>query len=148
MQEQIERDLKTAMLAGDRLKVETLKTLKSALQYEAVNRSIKLTDMSDDKVMLVLAREAKKRQEAADMYGQAGDDQRRQKEQAEKNIIDAYLPAKLSETELAELVEKEIAKNTATAADMGKVIGAVRAAAGASADGAVIAKLVKDKLKP
>jgi uncharacterized protein YqeY len=148
MQEQIERDLKTALLSGDRLTAETLKTIKSALQYEALNHSVKPAEMTDEQIQLTLSREAKKRQEAADMYAQAGEDERRQKEMDEKAIIDSYLPEKMPEQDLIKLVEAEVAKvPAATISDMGKIIGSVRAIAGASSDGALIARLVKEKLK-
>jgi uncharacterized protein YqeY len=147
MQEQIERDLKAALLSRDRVKTETLKTLKSALLYEAVNKSLARDQMTDEQVQLVLSREAKKRQEAADMYAEAGESERAAKEQAEKTIIAAYLPEQMSEEQIVKLVEGQIsAKPGATMADMGKLIGAVKAKAGASADGAVIARIVKEKL--
>jgi len=145
MQQQIESDLKAALLAGDRQTVETLKTIKNALLYEAVNKSTDRAKMSDDQVRLVLSREAKKRQEAADMYAEAGELQRSQNELSEKSIIEKYLPEQMSEAEIAKLIESEVSDDM-TVKDMGRIIGAVKAKAGASADGSIIAKLVKEKL--
>jgi uncharacterized protein YqeY len=72
MQQSIERDLKAALLSGDKEKVEVLKGLKNALQYEAVNSGAKLDELTDEQIQKVFAREAKKRQEAADLYKNAG----------------------------------------------------------------------------
>jgi uncharacterized protein YqeY len=147
MQEQVEKDLKAAMLSGDKAKVEVLKGIKSALQYEAVNLKSADRSLSDEQIQKVLAREAKKRQETAELYKNANEKERAAKELSEKEIIDIYLPNQLSEEEVDKAVTEEIQKSGASSqADMGKVIGAVRARLGASADGAVIARLVKEKL--
>lgn len=147
MQEQIERDLKAAMLAGEKEKAEVLRGLKNALQYEAVNAKSQNRALSDEIVQKVLARESKKRQEAAEIYKNANETERAQKELAEKEIIDNYLPKQLSEEEISGVVKEEITKLGASSqADMGKVIGAVRARLQARADGATIARLVKERL--
>lgn len=147
MQEQIERDLKAAMLAGEKEKAEVLRGLKNALQYEAVNAKSQNRALSDETVQKVLARESKKRQEAAEIYKNANETERAQKELAEKEIIDNYLPKQLSEEEISGVVKEEITKLGASSqADMGKVIGAVRARLQAQADGATIARLVKERL--
>jgi uncharacterized protein YqeY len=96
----------------------------------------------------VFAKESKKRQESADLYKQGSDDQRAQAELTEKAIIDAYLPAQLSEEEIAAMVEEVIAQTDASGPQaMGQVIGQVKAKAGASADGAVIARIAREKLQ-
>jgi uncharacterized protein YqeY len=147
VQEQLQSDLKAAMLAGDKNKVEVLKGIKSALQYEAVNIKSEDRSLSEEQIQKVLARESKKRAETAELYENAGERDRANKELAEKEIIDAYLPKQLPEEEIAKVVDVEIAKTGASsAAEMGKVIGAVRGKLGVQADGSVIARLVKEKL--
>lgn len=147
MQEQIDKDLKEAMLAGDKAKAETLRGVKSALLNEAIATGARDTGLNDDAIQKILARESKKRQEAADLYKQGGADDRASQELAEKTIIDAYLPQQLSEAETAKLVDEEIAKvPDVSMQNMGQIIGAVRARAGGTADGALIAELVKEKL--
>jgi uncharacterized protein YqeY len=147
MQEQIEKDLKEALLAGDKQKAETLRTIKSALQNEAIAQGARDSGLSDDQIQKILAREAKKRQEAADLYQKGGAADRAEKEMAEKTIIDSYLPEQLSEEEVAKTVDEEIAKaGNPTMQDMGRIIGAVRGRLSGQADGALIAKLVKEKL--
>jgi|SRR4051812_34176642 uncharacterized protein len=147
MQDRIEQDLKEALLAGDKEKTETLRTIKSSLQNEAIAQGARDSGLSDEHVQKILARESKKRQEAADLYQRGGAADRASAELAEKAIIDAYLPEQLSEAEIAKAVDDEIAKaGSPTMQDMGRIIGAVRGRLGARADGALIAKLVKDKL--
>jgi uncharacterized protein len=149
MLQQIEKDLKNALLAGDKTKVETLKVIKSSLQYEAMAKKTKLEDLNDEQIQAVLARESKKRAEAAGLYDKAGETERAAREKTEKALIDSYLPAQMDASELEAIVQDELAKaNGATMADMGRIIGAVRARAGAGADGALIARLVKEKLNP
>ena len=147
MQEKIDQDLKQAMLAGDKTKAETLRTLKSALQNEAIAQNARDSGLSDDQVMKVLQRESKKRLEAAELYNRGGSDDRANAEMDEKAVIDSYLPEQMGEEELAKLVDEQIAATGAAGPqDMGKVIGAVKAKVGAAADGGAIAKLVKEKL--
>ena len=147
MQQQIDKDLKEALLAGDKAKVETLRGLKAAILNEAVARNARDTGLSDDQIQNILAKESKKRQEAADLYQQGGSQDRASQELAEKVIIDGYLPEQISDQEIAKLADEAIAATDAAGMqDMGKVIGAVKAKAGNSADGSVIARIVKEKL--
>lgn len=147
MQEQFEADIKAALLGGDKRKAETLRGIKSALQYEAVSLKIKPPELSDERVQSVLAREAKKRTEAYQLYQKAGETERAANELSEKKIIEAYLPAQLGEEEIAAAVGEEISKiNSPAPSDMGRIIGAVRSRLGPAADGATIARLVKEKL--
>lgn len=147
MQQQIERDLKTALLQGEKEKVETLKSLKSALQYEAVAKKLKLEELDEEQIQSVLAREAKKRQEAQQLYENAGETDRAAKEAREKETIQSYLPEQLSEQQVADIVKEEVSKvDSPTMQDMGRIIGAVKTRTGNSAEGSLIAKLVKDSL--
>jgi uncharacterized protein YqeY len=147
MQEQIDKDLKEAMLAGDKAKAETLRGIKAAILNEAVAQNARDTGLSDDAIQKILAKESKKRQEAADLYKQGGSEDRASAELAEKVIIDAYLPEQMGEDEIAKLADEAIAATGAAGMqDMGKVIGAVKAKAGNTADGSVIARIVKEKL--
>lgn len=148
MQEQIERDLKSALLAGDKTTAETLRNLKSAILNEAISQNARDTGLPDEQIQKILAKESKKRQEAADLYTQGGSQERADAELAEKAIIDGYLPEQLSQADVAKLVQQEIAAaGSPTMQDMGKIIGAVKAKTGGQADGALIAKLVKEGLQ-
>lgn len=147
LKQQIDIDLKAALLAGETTKVETLRGLKSSILYAEVAAKKRDVGLTDDEILALLAKEAKKRQESADLYVQGGSAERAEKELAEKAIIEAYLPAQLSEAELLEHIDTAIAETTAQGPQaMGQVIGKVKAKAGSSADGAVIARLVKERL--
>ncbi len=147
LEQQIEQDLKAALLAQSALKVETLRGLKSAILYAKVAESSRDTDMTDEQLIPLLAKEAKKRQESIDLYKQAGDTVRADKEAQEKEIIEGYLPQQLSEGELAQIVDSVITSQGASdMSAMGAVIAEVKQKTQGAADGATIAKLVKEKL--
>jgi len=146
--QRIEADLKTALLSGDKKTAETLKTVKSSLQYEAVSQSRKLEELKDSDIEPVLQKEAKKRQEAAELYEKAGEQSRSDNERQEKAIIAKYLPQQKDESEISEAITEAISKiDNPSNADMGRIIGAVKAKFGSSADGAVIARLTKQQLE-
>ena len=145
LEQQIEADIKAALLGGDKVRALTLRMVKSALLNVKVNTGKRDVGLNDDEVITILAKESKKRQESADFYVQGRAQDRADKELAEKVIIDSYLPEQLDESEVVALIESTLAELGASA-NMGQAIAAVRARAGANADGALIAKLVKEKL--
>lgn len=148
LRQQLDDDVKAAMLGGDTLRTETVRGLKSVILYADVAAKKRDTGgISDDEILALFAKEVKKRDESAKLYIQGGSQERADKELAEKAIIEGYLPAQISEAEIAALVDAAIADQGATGLQaMGAVIGAVKAQAGNSADGSVIARLVKEKL--
>jgi uncharacterized protein YqeY len=147
LEDKLEQDLKTALLAKDARRVSVLRGLKSVLLNVKVAEGKRESGLQDDEVLAIFAKEAKKRQESADLYKQGGDEDRQSDELAEKAIIEEYLPEQLSEEELGKLVDEAIAATGAKEPkDMGKVIGMVRSKAGAGADGGLIAKIAKEKL--
>jgi uncharacterized protein YqeY len=148
LEQQIERDIKTALLAGDSRRVSTLRGVKAVLLNVKVATGQRETGLADDVVLAQLAKQSKQRQESADMYVKGGDQARADGELAEKAIIDAYLPAQLGELEIAKLVDDAIIETGADGLGaMGQVIAHVRQEAGAAADAAVIARLAKEKLQ-
>lgn len=149
IRQQLEDDVKAALLKGDRVRVETLRGLKSAILYADVAAKKRETGgIPDDEVLSVLAKESKKRLESADLYVKGGRQELADKELAEKAIIDSYLPAQMSDDELGAIVDKVIKEQGAEGVQaMGKVIGAVKAEAGNTADGSRIARMVGQRLK-
>jgi len=147
LKQKLADDLKQAMLAGDKQKAELLNMLKSAVLYKEVELGAREAGLTDEQVQDVLAKEAKKRAEAAAMYKDAGDEERASKEQSEQDVIEAYLPEKMSEEELQKIVD-EVCEQVKPEGmkDMGKVIGAVKGKVGNQADGSLIASIVKAKL--
>lgn len=147
LKEQIEKDLKSAMLSGDKTLVTTLRGLKSAILYAEVAEGSREQGLSDDKIVSLLQKESKKRQESADLYKQGNRPDREAAELVEKEVIAKYLPAQMTEEQIETLVEGIINEQAVSGMQaMGQVIGAVKAKAGASADGALVAKIVKEKL--
>lgn len=144
LEKQLEDDLKAAMLSGDTARVETLRLLKGVILNKKVADGTRDMAMSNDDVITLLSKEAKKRQESADLYVQGGRQELADKELAEKQLIDSYLPERLSEEKLGELVDQAI--GSLEGGNMGQIIGQVKAKAGAGADGALIAKLVRERL--
>ncbi|MFO0920554.1 MAG: GatB/YqeY domain-containing protein [Candidatus Saccharimonadales bacterium] len=146
--EQIDVDLKQAMLAGDKILVTTLRGLKSVILYEEVAKGVRDTGLDDDAVITLFSKELKKRQESADLYEQGGNTEKAKAELAEKNVIEKYLPEQMSDAELISLVDETISSTGATnMQQMGQVVGAVKSKAGPSADGSKIAQLVKERLQ-
>lgn len=147
LERRLDDDIKTALLAGDKQLATTLRGLKSVLLNVKVATGKRDSGLTDDEVLPILAKQAKQRQESADMYAQGGSPDRAEAELAEKAIIESYLPKQLAEDEIKIMVAEVIASSGASdMSAMGQVIGQVKQKAGASADGAVIARLVKEAL--
>lgn len=145
----LQSDLTAAMKARDEVATSTIRMLRAAIMNAQVAGDTAI-ELDDDQAIAVLQAEAKKRQEAAQVYADAGRTEQAAKERAELEIIERYLPAALSDAELEAIVDEEIAAAAATGAAGGKAMGlvikGVRERAGAAADGGRIAALVKSKL--
>jgi uncharacterized protein YqeY len=149
LKDRIKSDITEAMKAREEAKLSTLRMVLSALQNAEVagDEAIVLTD---DQAIAVLRSEAKKRAESAQIYADAGRTDAATKERSEQAIIEAYLPAAMSDEDVAKIVAEEVAKAAAAGATGGKAMGAVvkavRERVGSSADGGKIAALVKSAL--
>lgn len=146
LKDQLNADLKTAMLAKDSMAVDVLKGLKTAIQYEEVAKQKREEGLSDPEIEQVLVREAKKRDESASLYEQGGNLDSAQKERAEKQVIGKYLPKQLNDEELDAVVAETLA-SLGDNVQMGPAIGAIKAKVGTSADGARVAAAVKKHLQ-
>jgi hypothetical protein len=147
LKDTINSDLKAAMLSRDKERVEALKMLKSAITYKEVELGIRDAGLSDEQVIEVLTKEAKKRGDSAQMYEKAGRDDQAKAERFEQEIIAKYLPKQASDDEIQAVVDEVIsAMDSPSMQQMGQIIGAVKAKFGQSADGARISALVKAKL--
>lgn len=144
----IDQDLKAALLAGDKVLATTLRGLKSAILYaEVAQGSRGQGGLSDDEIVALLSKEAKKRQESADLYKQGGNNEKAEAELAEKKVIESYLPQQLSDDELIGIIDATIKDlGVSGPSAMGQVIGAVKQKTAGRADGARIATLVKERL--
>lgn len=145
----LQADLKAAMKARDEVALSTIRMLRAAIMNAEVAGD-EAVELTDEQAIAVLQSEAKKRTESAAVYEENDRPESAAKERAELEVIERYLPAAMSDEELAALVDEEVATAAANGAEggkaMGMVIKAVRERAGASADGGRIAALVKSKL--
>jgi uncharacterized protein YqeY len=147
MKDEIQARLKEAMLAKDDFLKIVYSGLKSAILYEEVAKGKKESGLTDDEILAVIQREVKKRDDAIEIYESAGNQELAQKETAEREVLVKFLPAKLTEEELSEIIEATVISTDAKdIKDMGRVIAAVKSEVGLQADGATLAKLVKERL--
>ncbi len=146
LKQQIDQDLKAALLAGDKTLATTLRGLKSVILYAEVAKGSREKGLSDEEILVLLAKESKKRQESADLYLKGGSELRAQAELKEKAAIDVYLPKQISDEQLAKIVDDVVAQIGSTTQVMGQVITAVRQQTQGTADGSRIAALVKERL--
>jgi uncharacterized protein len=145
--EKIQTDLKEALLSGDKLKSETLKSIKNSVIYARVAGGRSSDTITEEELVKILIKESKKRQEAADLYQKGGNSDMSKKEQLEKQIIDAYLPKALTDEEIEKLVEDIASKHEITdSSEKGKLIGLVIAAGGPSVDGSKVARIATELL--
>ncbi|HJQ08616.1 MAG TPA: GatB/YqeY domain-containing protein [Candidatus Saccharimonadales bacterium] len=143
----IDQDLKQALLAGDRILVTTLRGLKSVILYAEVAKGFRDKGLPDDEIIALLSKEAKKRQESADVYKKGGNSERAALELGEKEVIERYLPEQISDKELSGIVDAAIkGLNASGPQAMGQVIAAVKQKTGPNASGARIAAIVKERL--
>jgi uncharacterized protein YqeY len=144
--DQLTADLTTAMKARDSVRTNTIRQAIGAVRAEAKAGPVE-KELSEDDVLKVLSREVKKRRDSAQIYSDAGADERAAIETAEADLFETYLPARLSDDDLAALVASVIADTGATSMrDMGGVMKEATARAGASADGKKLSTLVRAAL--
>jgi uncharacterized protein YqeY len=142
-------EMKTAMKAREALRVEVLRMLTAAIRNREIEKRTKGESdvLTDEEVIAVLSREAKKRKEAADVYIAGNRPELAAKEHDEVKIIEEFLPVMMSEEEVAPYVVKAIADTGASSVkEMGKVMAAVMKELKGKADGSVIGKIAKEKL--
>ena len=147
LKDTLQSDLKAAMLSGDKQRVSVLNMLKGAILNQEIADGLREAGLSDEQVIAVFTKELKKRREAADLYAQAGNQEKAAAENFEAEVIAAYLPAQIPDDEILGIIT-DVMNNMGevSSQDMGRIIGAVKAKAGSAADGGRIAALVKEKL--
>ena len=147
LKQRITDDLKAALLGGDRFVADTLRNLKAAILNEEVAQNKRDEGLDDTAVEQIIAREVKKRNESIKLYTQGGRTDLAEDEQKEIDVISVYLPEQLDEAQVKAIVDSAVTQLGASGmADMGKVIGVVKSKVGNTADGALVAKLVKESL--
>ena len=146
LKDRLRADLTAAMKARDGVRTRTLRmVLTSVANEEVAGKAAR--DLSDDEVLRVLAREARRRREAADAFDAAGRADQAAAERAEDEVLAAYLPAQLSDAELAALVAEVISETGASGmAAMGQVMKAATPRVAGRAEGGRVAAEVRRAL--
>jgi uncharacterized protein YqeY len=142
--EELEEEVKDAMLARDNERRDALRLILASLR--SAEKDL-LRPLSEDEELQVLQRERKKRIEAADAYRHAGRDEHAEKEEHELEILEEFMPEPLTEEELEQIVDDAIAENKATSMrDLGRVMADVMPQVAGRADGSAVSQLVREKL--
>lgn len=146
----LQSDLTDAIRSRDELRAATLRMALTAIKSAEV-AGAQARELTEDEVLAVLRTEAKKRREAAEAFAGAGRDDRAARERAEQDVLEAYLPAQLSDDELATLVAGAVAEVAAGGQTgmpaMGRVMGLLRPKVGQQVDGARLAAEVRRQLQ-
>lgn len=143
---QIDADIKAAMLAHDKMRLQALRGIKKEF-IEAKTAPGANGELADSVAMKILAKMAKQRRESAAIYTEQGRPELAATEMAECEVIEAYLPKALSDEELTDAIAKIIAETGASSpAEMGRVIGVATKALAGRADGKAISAKVRELL--
>jgi uncharacterized protein len=144
LRERVQDDMKSAMKAGDKRRLGVIRLMLAAMKQREVDERIAL---DDTQVLAVLDKMVKQRRDSLQQYTQAGRGDLAEQERYEIEVIQTYLPAALSNDELAPLVRKAIdAAGAQSIKDMGKVMGILRPQIQGRADMAAVSALVKQGL--
>jgi uncharacterized protein YqeY len=146
LKDQLRSDLTTAMKARDETRTRTLRMALTSISNEEVAGSA-ARNLTDDEVIRILTREAKRRREAAAAFADAGRGDQAAAERAEEQVLAGYLPAQLDDDELAAMVTAAIAETGAAGpAGIGQVMKVVTPRVAGRADGSRVAALVRSQL--
>jgi uncharacterized protein YqeY len=144
LKEQILDDVKTAMKAKEKDRLGTLRLITAAIKQREVDER---TDLDDTQVLAILEKMIKQRRDSIKQYESAGRQELAEQEQREITIIETYMPAGLSDEEIAAMIDAAITEsNAAGMQDMGKVMGALKAQMQGRADMGKVSGLVKQRL--
>lgn len=145
IRDQINSDVKAAMIAKDSLKLGALRFLQSAIKYREIE--LRPNPITNDEILGVIKKLVKQRKESIDQYKTANRQDLVDKEMSELQIIETYLPAQMSKEEIEKVVTQVIAATGASSIkDMGAVMKATLAKTGGAADNKTVSEVVKQKL--
>ena len=146
IKETLRSDLTEAIRGRNEITSSTIRMVLTAITTEEVAGKEART-LSEDEIITVLSREAKKRREAAEEFAKGNRPEKAAEEKAEGEVIAKYLPAQLSEDDIKKMIAAAVASTGAAGpADMGKVMGAIKPQIAGKADGSLVSTLVKAAL--
>jgi len=148
LKDRIGEDIKSAMKAKDKIRLETVRGIKKViLEKEVELRPKGIDSLSEEQEIELLVKQAKQRRDSIEQFTNAGRDDLADKEKQELAILETYLPKQMDDSEVESIVDEIIASVGATSAkDLGKVMGAAMKQLKGKADGKKIQTLVKSKL--
>ena len=139
---QIQNHVKDAMKAGDRLKLSTLRMLVAAIKQKEIDTR---SDLSDDDIISIIEKQMQQRLEAAEQYEAAGRNELFEKESQEAEILKAYLPEKMGEEEMKEMIERIISEmGEISMKEMGNVMSELKDQAGSKIDMKLASQMVRE----
>ncbi|HET7129287.1 MAG TPA: GatB/YqeY domain-containing protein [Gaiellaceae bacterium] len=142
--EELEGEVKEAMRAGDAARRDALRLILASLK--SAEKDL-LRPLHEEEELQVLQRERKKRIEAAEAFRSGGREEQAAKEDAERDVLEEFMPEPLSEEELERILDDAIAENGATSMrDMGRVMKDVMPQVAGRADGTVVSQMLREKL--
>jgi uncharacterized protein YqeY len=146
LKETLKSDLTEAIRSSDKVVSGTIRMVLTAITNEEVSGK-EARVLTEDEIITVLSREAKKRREAAEEFAKANRPDKSAEEKAEGEVIARYLPAQLSEVDIKKMIAAAVASTGAAGpGDMGKVMGAIKGQIAGKADGYLVSSLVKAAL--
>jgi uncharacterized protein YqeY len=145
MKDRLQREMREALKAGERVRLGALRMLSASVK----NREVEVRhELSDEEFVEVASREVKRRKEAAEAFEGGGRQELADKEREEQAVLEAYLPAQLSEDEVGALIDEAVGATGASGPrDLGKVMGYVMGKAKGRVDGGTVNRLVRARLE-
>ena len=148
LKQDLQQELKQAMLQKEELQKSVLRMLLSAITYYEINKGGAGYEATDEDVMVVIDKQVKQRKDSIEQFEAAGRQELADKEKAEMELLQKYLPEQMSEEELRSIVKDTMKElGTVTMADMGKVMGTVMPKVKGKADGNLVGKIVREELQ-
>jgi len=144
LKETIDNDLKEALKAKDQLRADTLRMLKTRVKNEEITAG---RELDDNEIMPLVSSEIKRRRDSLEAYVAGGRSELAQKEQLELEILQKYLPEQLPEAEVRKVIDETLAGQEFAAKDFGKAMSLVMPKLKGKAEGSLISKILKEKLK-
>ncbi len=144
IQERLTQNMKTALKSNNKVQLETIRLLRSQLQNAGITKG---EELSEEEVIEVMVKEAKKRKESIKMFEDGGRQDLVERETQELEILSSYLPEPLNEKELEEIIDQAIEEvHAESIREMGKVMAVVMPKVTGRADGKQVQEIVKTKL--
>ena len=147
LDEAVNSDMKSAMRERDKVSLNTLRALKSAITNASIQKSGAGTELEEAEIVSIIRKQIKQRQDSIDQFEKAGRDELASNEKLEINILEKYLPAAMSDDEIIAAVESAISESGAESKkDMGKVMQLLQQKTGGRADGKKLSQEVMKRL--